>query len=120
MATNINFPQELNQIKPNVNGFTYEKGNSKVETAFDSGETFQKRTNRKTPDRFRCGIELTGDQLMIFEDFYDETLDEGVLNFNWIHPILSNPIQCKFIGGYTLTSLQGNYYLVQLSVEIVD
>ena len=120
MATTIEFPQALSHIKPNIDGFNFIKGATKAPVAFESGEIFHKKLNRKINDRFACGLSFTFEEFEIFKTFYDVTLEGGINSFMWSHPIFQNRIECKFIGEYDLAMDSGVSLTMISSLEIIE
>ena len=116
----IALPIEINHIRPNYEGFAFQKGTNRIEATFESGETFIKKTTRKTPDRFSFNLEFSESEYRVFQDFYDNTLDQGIEKFSWRHPLNDSMIICKFIGQIVVSAVVGNRFSIFLTCEIVD
>ena len=115
------WPYQLQRVKPLAENFRFGKGQAKIETQFDSGKTFTKKSNQLTPDRFSFVLRFTESQLQVFTDFYDNTLDKGTKEFYWRHPIDDRLIRCKFIGDYTgATQVSSVTWDLALSLEVIE
>jgi len=102
-------------------GFSFSVGKSKLEASFEGGETLQKRLFRKVPDRFVGQFVLTSSQLETFINFYKTTLNEGTKTFLWKHPLNDAQVTAKFVADApSYSSLQGDYWQVQASFEIIN
>ena len=54
-----------------------------LETSMDSGPKKRRRHTTRTPSYQTTPIEVTGTQKAVLDTFYEETLNGGVLNFEW-------------------------------------
>lgn len=87
MAINITFPPSID-MKPYVNGFQYSIGRSDVITTdMDTGPKKSRRRSQAAPRPVTFPMILTRDQLEVFEDWYDNTLQGGILPFEANDPI---------------------------------
>lgn len=120
MPTSINWPGELNSIRLNIDGFSFEPGNNKIEASFQSGRSFSKIAPTQTPDRFSGYFDLDYYQLQIFENFWKTTLKHAVKSFNWHHPITDSSIEVKILGVPIYKAIGGNYYRVECNFEAVN
>lgn len=114
------WPAALSNVKPQRSGFNYEKASNKAEAAFDSGRGYAKRTNFKTPDRFRCGLLFDEQQYSAFLSFWEASLNEGIETFFWSHPLTSQRIEARFIGAYDLAERGPGLWRVRVFVEVVN
>ena len=87
MAINITFPFSIDK-RPYVNGFQYGIGTSDVITTdMDTGPAKSRRRSRSAPRDVTYPMILSREELLIFEDWYDNTLQGGILPFEANHPI---------------------------------
>ncbi len=73
------------QYEPNV-----------LEFEVDAGPAKRRRRSSKGRTYLRTDIELRGDQLAVFETFYDTTLVSGTLAFDWTHPATDAAASFRF------------------------
>ena len=114
------FPNSLSSVKLMKEGFKFEVGSSRVEASFEGGRTYSKKSFRKIPDRFTGRLRLTSAELRILLNFFKFDLHEGVESFIWNHPITNQQISCQFVGGLSYNSDEGDYWFIDLAVEIID
>ena len=119
MATNINLPASLRDLKPLRADFEFTTGVSKVESRFESGATYAKQTAIKANDRFSCKLFMSEAQREDFLTWYKDTLKNGTLTFNWSHPLSGGPIEVLFIGAPNITAAGISVYYVSGIFEIV-
>lgn len=55
----------------------------------------------------------------IFEDFYENTLSNGALEFNFTHPRTKAIIEVRIAGGYNVDRLFGDLYQLSFDLEEV-
>lgn len=87
MAIEITLPPEIDR-KPYVNGFSFGLGRSDViVTDMETGPAKARRRSQAAPRPMTWPMILNRDELQIFEDWYDNTLQGGTLPFEASHPI---------------------------------
>ena len=120
MPTSINLPENLLRLKPLREGFVFRKGLSKIESRFESGKTYSKRTAIKANDRFSAKLFVSESQRQDFLNFYSNTLDEGTKTFNWSHPLSGAQIETLIVGAPEIEPVGALNYNISLEFEIVS
>lgn len=109
-------PQKFHQtgfsIKPPVGG---------IKTNMSTGKAFQRRRYSAAVQPVSGRMYLTKAQYQTLFDFWENTLEMGVLEFDWVHPITSNPVKMRFDATKppTLGAVDGEIYGVNLQMEII-
>lgn len=122
---------------PKQGAYSYTPESAAIETDFDSGYVGSRRRFTVVPTDVNVQWELctvkkqvadVGSQLAIFEDFFHNILEEGILRFNT--PILNgmgvNRVTAQFIQKdkqpYTVTSIDGqpNYVVVSAALRTIS
>jgi hypothetical protein len=121
-VADVTWPVDLPQALQ-VQGYQRKPQAAKVRTAMDSGPAKQRRRFTAKVRTVTGMITLTRAQLAIFWEFYDETLGDGTLRFNWVDPITGDPVEMRF-GEDEPTEAPANgnepeYMTVSLPLEIM-
>jgi hypothetical protein len=96
----INYPPELPPLRL---GSTYELVNPQLNTDLQNGRTRSRRNFTATPMKFPAMFAYTDEQALVFEDFYHNTLGDGVAWFNMpiIKPAGLKIESVQIVGGYS-------------------
>jgi len=103
---NITWP-ELLPATLLIDGFSKQPQSSVIRTAMDAGP---KKTRRRYTART---VKFSGKQvfdmleLAVFEQFYQFTLADGALRFNFTDPTTLEPAEFRFTADYTVSALDG-------------
>ncbi len=62
-------------------------------------------------------LDLTAAEKVILDTFYETTLSNGVLTFNWTHPLSGTSYEVRFIGRPQETDSRTSGYRVQVGIE---
>ena len=62
----------------------------------DMGPDKSRQRFTATFDPRQAVVEMTGDQLALFQDFWRNTLGQGSLSFDWIDPTGDTSIKLRF------------------------
>lgn len=102
-----------------IEGYTQSPADVLLRTAPDAGPAKVRR-------RFTAGIEpvkgkimVTSTQLGYFRTFFDTTLFNGSLRFNWKDPITAAAKELRFTKQPSWTPLGGTMYLINMDLEIL-
>ncbi|WP_316978053.1 hypothetical protein [Shumkonia mesophila] len=89
-------------------------------TPMDSGPVKQRRefTAAETPMQFTTDI-MTTAQGVIFEAWYIETLKQGSLEWDWVHPRTQQAVTFRFTAGPKAMPLKGGRVQYRLALEIM-
>ena len=120
MAT---WPDKLPQT-----GFTpvrIDRGQGFLRTDMDSGPPKQRRRTSAVPKRYRVSMRLTGEQVGVFDSFYENTLSEGALSFQWEDPTTGQTKSYRFTDAPGVRLLVGDadpdnrLYELTMNLEIL-
>lgn len=95
-----------------------------VRTDMDAGPQKVRLRYTAVPELYQISMVLTREQRAIFIDFYKNTLNYGVDEFDWYHPVNLDafgnriPCACRFTGVYQITP-QDNHFNLSISMEVV-
>jgi hypothetical protein len=92
---NAVWPAELPEY-PLVQGYTRKPQAARVRSAVDAGPAKVRRRFTAKVRNVTYLVTLTKAQLAIFWDFYDNTLAEGSLPFNWVDGVTGAPAVLRF------------------------
>lgn len=80
-------------------GYEESQPNNVVRTPMEAGPAKQRRRYTARVRPFMLALELTSAELDLFEAFYESTLADGALPFEWVHPRTQAVLSFRFIGG---------------------
>ncbi len=108
------FQELLNQA-----GFSLAFPRTYIESENDVGP--RKRRNRTTqgPEKFSCSIVIEKSQYATFKNFYDVTLANGVLSFEYDHPFTGTLTEFIFLDTPSIVPIGGTYFNLSMSWEEV-
>lgn len=103
------WPGSLQQLLSEANfGVTF--GDTALRSDMAYGPQKTRRRFTKGVDTYSASIYLTMAQYTIFYNFYDTTLNGGVLPFTFPHPITQVSTDFRFKGPPKITSLGGGQF----------
>ena len=91
MAT---WPETLPQ-SPLVDGFSSTKADGRLRSSMDAGPDKVRRRFTAVPKILTCSFYMTAAQRTSFWTFFDDTLIEGSLKYDWAHPITKVVSECR-------------------------
>lgn len=110
---------------PLTDGFSLTIGRSEViKTDMDTGPGKRRRRSLSAPRPMKVTMVLTIEQVLLFEDWYDNTIMGGVKPFSWINPVtqkeeyfqITDPTQRPTI---TPENGAGQHFLLSLDLSII-
>lgn len=75
----------------------YNPGSGRIRTSMDQGPAKQRKRFTAVPKFIQLDMYLDGDQLQSFETWFEDTLDHGVLDFDWEHPVDDTTVEMRFV-----------------------
>jgi len=108
--------------KVQIQGFTEKGPGNVIRSTMDQGPAKSRRRSTDSPRTFNASVRLSNAQIVIWEDFYFNTLLE-VLPFDFPHPRDGSTISVRVVnntnGAPPITPLNGNdSYLLALVLEV--
>ena len=103
----------------NEGGFNFTPGDTTVSTEMDFGARKVRQRYTVAVDQVSGSIDLKKDQYDTLMTFYRTTSAGGSLPFEWIHPITLATTVYRFMSPPKISRLGGEYFGVNLSLEIV-
>ncbi len=91
----------------NQDSFSYEIGETRITSENDTGPMKSRRRYTKSVDKLTCTIDIKKSDWQNFYDFWDVTLNGGIIYFTFDHPFTSvltefrmkDPPRIDIIGG---------------------
>jgi hypothetical protein len=94
-------------------------GDTTIRTDMDVGPAKVRRRFTKSIDSYTASIYLTSAQYATFYNFFDTTLNGGVLSFDFAHPITGVTTEFRFKGTPKIISLGGGQFQASFEWEVV-
>ena len=116
----VNPPVFLNDKKFLQNSFRFIEGQNKVETTFDSGKSLARKTTLVSPDIFSGTLLLNFSEYTLFREFFKTTLEEGVKEFYWFHPISNRRISVRILDVPNYRNAGADFWNVTFTCEITQ
>ena len=101
----------------NEASFTYTIGETDITSDMDIGLSKKRRRFTKGVNTVSCTIDMERDTFTTLYNFYNDTLNGGVLTFNFDHPITSVASEWRFVAPPRLTPLGGVWFRVSMEWE---
>lgn len=106
-------PQKLQQ-----SGFSNTLPENVIRSQMDTGPDKARRRDVSAPEPVSGSIIVDESQYDILVGFFNTTIAGGALPFDWVHPITGVAAEIRLVGPPQITARSGDYYNVQLSMEI--
>lgn len=113
----ITWPSSLQQLL-NQDSFSIALPQSWIESVTDIGPKKRRRRTTQNYEQITCTIWVDTDGYVTFKNFYDVTLDGGVLPFVFINPI-TQVLTSYRMAAPTISPLGGQEYSVSMAWEEV-
>lgn len=110
------WPTSLQQKLSEAN-FSYEIADTALRTDMDIGPQKVRRRFTRGINSLTGSIYLTTSEYTQFYNFYNTTLNGGVLTFEFNHPITQDLKEWRFKGPARVSSIGGGNFTVQFSWE---
>lgn len=110
------WPSTLQQLLSEAS-FGIEEGDTTIRSEVDVGLAKVRRRFTKGVDRYSASIYLTVDQYTTFKNFFNVTLNGGVLTFNFNDPITQELSEYRFVGAPQYSSLGGGNFTASFTWE---
>lgn len=107
-------PQELN-----AQGFNYTKQDQLIRTEMDAGPTFVRRRFTAAMEQFGGSVIVDATQYSTFWTFFDNTINGGVDEFTWVHPVTGSAADVRFAAVPSVASITGGFYRLSVQLEIL-
>jgi len=98
-----------------IDGFSKQPQSSVIRTAMDSGPQKARRRYTARTVKYSGKQIFDGAELAVFEQFYQFTLADGVLRFNFTDPTTLELAEFRFAADYTVTAIDG---LFEVSMQL--
>lgn len=120
----ITWPTGLPQL-PLTDGFSLTIGRSEViQTDMDTGPGKRRRRSLSSPRPMKITMVLTIEQVLLFEEWYDNTIMGGVKPFSWINPVTQKEEYFQITDPTTRPTITpengaGQHFLLSLDLSII-
>jgi len=111
---NITWPAELPAMLL-IDGFSKQPQSSVIRTTMDAGPKKARRRYTARTVKFSGKQIFDMAELMVFEQFYQFVLADGVLRFNFTDPSTLEAAEFRFTGDYTVAAVEG---LFEVSMQL--
>ena len=91
-----------------------------LRTSFDAGPVKQRSRTSSAATPVEATMDMTLEELQMFDEFFSQTLVNGSLSFDWIHPRTKAPAVLRFTGVPKYAAKTGVHFKVDLSLEILN
>lgn len=103
-----------------LDGFSEQPPDTRIRGEMDQGPPKMRRRSTASSRPIDGELYLTGSQVTTLDDFYNNTLDGGVLKFDWKHPRTGNSVEMRFRERPTYAEAVSNdLYRAVLKLEIM-
>lgn len=99
--------------------FGYQFGDTTVKSSVDVGPAKVRSRYTKGVDEVKGSIDMHRDQWEDLENFYKTSLGNGVLTFNYNHPVTTAEAEFRFKEPPSIVPLGGEYFRVSMSWELL-
>lgn len=90
-----------------------------LRTEMEQGPAKVRQRTTAAIRKISFGYLLNSAQAGILDNFYTTTLSGGALAFDFSHPRTGDTLSCRFINPPEYAAVNGSYYRVLLSLEIL-
>jgi len=90
-----------------------------IRTEMDQGPAKIRRKTTAGVRKLNVSYFLNKEQVAALDEFYLTTLKGGALEFDFVHPRNSSDIVCRFTAPPEYKAANGNYFEVNLELEIL-
>jgi len=70
-----------------------------IRSAMDAGPAFQRKKSGSTGDQRRVSFKFTLAEVLVFRNFWENTLLSGTGEFIWSDPQTASSVTARFVGG---------------------
>lgn len=117
------WPPSLPQEPERGSVSTSSAPNTRARTSFDRGRDFQRPISSGKPKPFSMRFApLTLDEMNTFEEFYEDTLGQGSLEFEMLHPFSDLVRNWRFLdeeNSYQISEIGSHHYAITVSLELL-
>jgi len=112
----ITWPSTLPQA-PLARSFREQPGRNVVTTEMEVGPPKRRPRSTATVKRFSMTFLMTGDEVDIFETFYQDTAKQGTIPFDFTHPRTQQTIELSIADDPIYRTVDGLNYQVTVRLE---
>lgn len=100
-------------------GFAFTQQDQTIRTEMSAGPAFVRRRFTAAMIPFGGSIFVDADQFDTLWSFYNNTLNGGTDPFTWKHPVTEVSASVRFTGVPTVAAAGGEFYRVNMQLEIL-
>ena len=104
---------------PLLDGYSETRQQEFLRSEMDAGPAKQRRRFSAATYYFNVSYVLDESQLDDLNYFYTIDLYGGSLPFDWIHPRTGDEVQARFMSPISFSVLSGQYYKLNLELEVL-
>jgi hypothetical protein len=106
-------------LVPLVQDYQEKKQSHLTRTEMDSGHFKVRAKTTKGLEDLTLGYYMTAAQIDILEAFYEVTLGNGVLAFDYMHPRRGESVRVRFKNEPAVMAVNGFYFKVEMRLEVL-
>src|SRR5262245_26790729 len=100
-------------------GFGESRVDNAVRSKNDDGSFKIRRRFTGKVRVYECVVQMTTEQLGFFETFYEDTLGDGCLPFDWVRPFSQEAVVFVFVEPYTVEAVGPTVVRVGMKLQTV-
>lgn len=102
-----------------VSGYSEKPPKNALRTQMDAGPAKVRRRSRSGARPISGAAMLTGAQLETFDAWFRETLADGTLRFDWIHPRTRQAVSMRFTEEPDYSAQGADWWSVSMKLEVL-
>lgn len=105
---------------PGIDGYTLKPESSSTSTQFESGAERKRKNYRQPHSTFAVSWLFNSEQLMQFEEFFRDDLEDGVewFDIDLLNGMGVNPMSARFMGEYSVSPQSSQLFTVTATLEV--
>ena len=102
-----------------IDGYSENPPNNAIRSEMDEGPPKTRRMSIAARRPITVQKHLNKSQVAILDTFYDTTLVNGTIEFDWVHPRTGSSVEMMFTEPPVYESLGGTSWMVSMKLEIL-
>ena len=102
-----------------VDGYGERPPKNSLRTQMDAGPAKVRRRSRAGARPISGAVKMRGEQLEAFDAWFRETLADGTLRFDWIHPRTRQAVSMRFSEEPDYKPSEGAWWSVSMKLEVL-
>lgn len=116
MATAI-WPPSLQQ-NLDQSGYSEQERTNVISSSPEVGPPLTRRRDAATYVDINGSIAVSLTEYNTLQNFFKDTLKDGALLFDWVHPITGDAVEMRFKSAPKYSALSGSFFKAMLELEV--